>query len=98
LNFKDPTITIEEIEYPVRFGHRCINVYAERTGKLSLAQINASEFYEYYYSAIVAGCRRHKVPEPTYDQYMNALDDQPDLFDQISVIRVEQESPKKEMS
>jgi hypothetical protein len=98
MTFNDPTIKIKGIDYPVRFGHRCISIYSERTGSLNITQISASQFYDYYYAAIVAGCRRHKVPEPTHDEYLNALDDDPVLFDLITQIRIEQETPKKETS
>jgi hypothetical protein len=95
---EDQTIIIDKLPYPVRFGHRCISIYAQRIGGTDISQISAAQIYEYYYAAIVAGCRRKRIPEPDFDSFFNELDDNPELFDQITNIRLEQEGTKKETS
>lgn len=95
VNFKDPHVVIADVPYPVKFGFQSYAIYGDRGNlneDLESPTKRASALIELYYSGIVAGCERNNIPAPTKNEFMHALDDQPELFKQMQ--KAHQESTK----
>jgi len=43
--------------------------------------------YQQYYSGIAAGCLRNKIPALTYDEFMNALDNDAEVINRLVEIK-----------
>jgi len=54
-----------------------------------------TEMYQQYYSGIAAGCLRNKVPALTYDEFMNAMDDDENIITRLVEIKTDQGKEKK---
>ena len=98
VNFKDPHVVIADVPYPMKFGFRSYAIYNDRGNTnedLQSPTKKTSALIELYYSGIVAGCERNKVPALTKDEFLDALDDQPGLFEEINESYQESTKVKK---
>ena len=92
--FKDNHIIICDIPYPIKFGYRSYSTFIDR-GNTQESMTKPTGLIELYYSGLVAGCERNNVPVLTKDEFLNALDDQEGLFEEIQKINTESSVAKK---
>lgn len=94
----DPTVIIDSVPYPVRYGARSLAIFGDMAGRLVTnisTPMTITEMYQQYYSGIAAGCLRNKVPALTYDEFMNAMDDDENIITRLVEIKTEQGKEKK---
>jgi len=94
----DPTVIIDSVPYPVRYGARSLAIFGDMAGRLVTnisTPMTITEMYQQYYSGIAAGCLRNKVPALTYDEFMNAMDDDENIITRLVEIKTDQGKEKK---
>jgi len=87
---QDPTVIIDSVPYPVRYGARSLAIFGDMAGRLVTnisTPMTMTEMYQNYYSGIAAGCLRNKIPALTYDEFMNALDNDPNVIKKLVEIK-----------
>lgn len=95
---QDPTIIIEGVPYPVRYGARSLAIFGEMAGRFInniTAQMTVAEMYQNYYAGIAAGGIRNKISVLSYEEFMNALDNDEAIITRLVEIKTEQDAPKK---
>jgi len=94
----DPVVIIDSVPYPVRYGARSLAIFGDMAGRLVTnisTPMTITEMYQQYYSGIAAGCLRNKVPALTYDEFMNAMDDDENIITRLVEIKTDQGKEKK---
>lgn len=96
IKFKDPTVTISGVPYPVKFGFLSLSIFND-AGYQMQDCTKAGILLQLYHSAIVAGCRRNNVPEITWDEFQLCLDDEDngEVFFDLKKLYEADNAPKK---
>jgi hypothetical protein len=94
--FKDPTVTISGVPYPVKFGFLSLSIFNDAGLQMSDCT-KASVLLRLYHSAIVAGCKRNNVPEISWDEFLLCLDDDDnkEVFFDLKKLYEADNAPKK---
>lgn len=88
-------VLINGKEYPVKFGHLAYSFYLKNNRKLTEAD-QADNMYYLHYSALAAGAKRAgQEIDITFDEFMIALDDNPELFPSLIALQKDDQEPKK---
>lgn len=81
------TITINKKEYAVKYTIRALFIYEQITGKPFKIE-TLLDNYIFFYSMILAN-NKDKVLD--WDEYLNAIDENPNLFKQMNDIVAEEQ-------
>jgi len=97
ITFKDPTVTISGVPYPVKFGYLSLSIFNDAGYQMSDCT-KASVLLRLYHSAILAGCQRNNVPAAiSWEEFNNVLDDDEnkEVFFDLKKLYETDNEPKK---
>jgi hypothetical protein len=94
--FKDAHVIISGVPYPVKFGFLSFSIFND-LGYTMQDCVKAGVLLRLYHSAILAGCQRNGVPEISWDDFNNSLDDDDncEVFNELKALYESDNAPKK---